>query len=436
MLRQNVALRGYQANIIDSFSKTGVIVLPCGAGKSLAAIGVMAKILQQVAATSRPQDRLSCAVVCYSNEACVYWKEEILRWTTARPERVVIVEKAQDLSWVASNPTLKGTGVGLIIVVTYSLIYQYLVRMNGALRTDAYIVDEAHYAPAEHYQQIFEKLRDCEHRIGLTATPTRGDNCISLLKDMVGELIYTVNWKHLEADGYLAAIKCNYIVCPKANDQRSVDEMLELEGQAPHANAHVARNIMSLMNPAKMAALQSLLDRHRGAKIIIFVDYIQPLLFYGVTYRGFIYCGKTSKNERVQVLKAYREHPECSLLFMSKIGDTGINLPEAEVVIELGAFDTSQTQLTQRIGRVSRPKAHNGNRAWHYALLEDSDHERSNFAERIKFMEENEYRFNRIPFEDVVDFDLGCIDVADQTIEMLRQSRKQEQDPSEDRSIE
>ena len=224
-------------------------------------------------------------------------------------------------------------------------------------------------------------------KLGLTATLIREDKRIKNLYYMIGPKLYEENWLDLVNQGYLARPYCVEIRCPMTPEfatecqrQKGQDKMLLYAG-----------------NPNKFLVLQYLIKKHeeRGDKIIVFSD--QPLILdiYGERLKIPVAHGKVTHEERILLLDKFKGTQSINTIMLSRIGDTAIDLPTANVVIQLSYHFGSKRQEAQRLGRIMRPKKNELSEynAFFYTLV-SSETEETRYAEkRQKFLMDQGFSF-------------------------------------------
>jgi DNA excision repair protein ERCC-3 len=165
------------------------------------------------------------------------------------------------------------------------------------------------------------------------------------------------------------------------------------------ANARMKRTLYA-MNPRKFQACQYLINYHeaRGDKIIVFSDELYSLRQYALKLKKVFIYGGTSQSERMQVLENFQHNPEVNTLFLSKIGDTSLDLPEATCLIQISSHFGSRRQEAQRLGRILRAKRRNdeGFNAFFYSLVSKDTQEMYYSSKRQAFLVDQGYAFKVI----------------------------------------
>ncbi len=360
-----------------TFANAGVIVLPCGAGKTLVGISAACTI------------KKSCLVLCTSSVSCHQWAKEFKRWTNAASENIATF---------TANSKEPFTGDAGILISTYTMITfagkrafdtQKLMDFIQSREWGLLLLDEVHVVPAEMFRKVLIIIA-AKSKLGLTATLVREDLKIDNLNYLIGPKLYEANWNELVAQGHIANVQCAEVWCPMTKE--FFREYLKEKSRR--------RQLLYAMNPTKIQACQYLISFHEsmGHKILVFSDNIFALKNYATKLnRPFIYGG-TSQGERVRVLQQFRFNPALNTLFISKVGDTSIDLPEATCLIQISSQYGSRRQEAQRLGRILRPKKGNseGFNAFFYTLVSADTEEVFFASKRKQFLVDQGYEFKII----------------------------------------
>jgi len=237
-------------------------------------------------------------------------------------------------------------------------------------------------------------------KLGLTATLVREDNKIRDLHFLVGPKLYEANWIDLTEMGFLAKVKCVEVWCPMT--QEFYREYIQgcISG---NTNSRVQR-LLYVMNPTKVRTCEYLVRYHvkRGDKIIIFSDDVPALILYcqGLqhVYQIPYIFGGTPEHERRKWLQTFKSSPECNCIGLSKVGDTALDIPEANVIIQVSSQFGARRQEAQRLGRILRPK-HNpsgGYNAFFYSLVSSDTREMYFSTKRQQYLIDQGYTFQVI----------------------------------------
>ena len=208
---------------------------------------------------------------------------------------------------------------------------------------------------------------------------------------MIGPKLYEANWLELQKRGFLARVQCAEVWCP-----------MSPEFYREYLGCKSAKKmLLFVMNPNKFRACQFLIRYHerRNDKIIVFSDNVYALKHYALAMnKPFIY-GPTSQNERLNILKNFRENPLVNTIFVSKVADTSFDLPDANVLIQISSHGGSRRQEAQRLGRILRAKkgaiAEEYN-AFFYTLVSQDTLEMSFSRKRQRFLVNQGYSYKVI----------------------------------------
>jgi len=360
-------LRDYQERAVERFFEdsqagggSGVIVLPCGAGKTIIGIGVIA--------------RLQCAtLILTSNLTSVnQWKNELLDKTTIDSGSI-------------GEYSSKRKQIRPITIATYNMMatngeeqeYRHL-QLFRERDWGLIVYDEVHMLPAP----VFRMTADLQatRRLGLTATLVREDGRERDVFSLIGPKRYELPWKQLEHTGDIAPLYCEEVRVPL------YDEPAYWEGNAR------ARARLAAENPNKMAVVQQLLSRHSGRSALVIGAYIRQLKQIAEELGAPLLTGEVDQEERALLYDAFRrgEHP---VLVVSKVANFAVDLPDASVAVQVSGSFGSRQEEAQRIGRLLRPKRdHSG--AIFYSLVTEGTSEVDYALKRQRFMLEQGYRYN------------------------------------------
>jgi len=381
-LRPAAQIRPYQEQSLSKMfgngrAKSGIIVLPCGAGKSLVGVTAACTIKKGV------------VVLATSNISVIQWRNEFIKWSNINPDNIAIFSSANKSVF---------TGNAGIIITTYSMVTNMRERAHESAKMMKFLqsrewglmlMDEVHVVPAQMFRRVIGSIKS-HSKLGLTATLLREDDKIEDLNFLIGPKLYEANWMELSQQGHIARVQCAEVWCPMST---------EFYEQYLQANVR-DRPLFCVMNPSKFQACQYLIKYHekRGDKIIVFSDNVYALEAYAKKLMKPYLYGGTGNVERQEILDYFRNSPECSTLFLSKIGDTSLDLPEATCLIQISAQYGSRRQEAQRLGRVLRAKRRNeeGFNAFFYSLVSKDTVEMVFSSKRQAFLVDQGYAFKVI----------------------------------------
>ncbi|KAF3824552.1 hypothetical protein GH733_008837 [Mirounga leonina] len=381
-LKPTAVLRPYQEKSLRKMfgngrARSGVIVLPCGAGKSL--VGVTA------ACTVRKR----CLVLGNSAVSVEQWKAQFKMWSA--------IDDSQICRFTSDA---KDKPIGCSIAIsTYSMLGHTTKRSWEAervmewLKTQEWglmILDEVHTIPAKMFRRVLTIVQ-AHCKLGLTATLVREDDKIVDLNFLIGPKLYEANWMELQNNGYIAKVQCAEVWCPMSPE--FYREYVAIKTKK--------RILLYTMNPNKFRACQFLIKFHerRNDKIIVFADNVFALKEYAIRLNKPYIYGPTSQGERMQILQNFKHNPKINTIFISKVGDTSFDLPEANVLIQISSHGGSRRQEAQRLGRVLRAKkgmvAEEYN-AFFYSLVSQDTQEMAYSTKRQRFLVDQGYSFKVI----------------------------------------
>lgn len=361
------ALRDYQKEAVESFyhggKKTGgsgIIVLPCGSGKTIIGLGVIATIANHT------------LIITTNNISVKQWINELLQKTS-------ITER--DIGPYTGNTK----EIKPITVTTYQMLthrkssneemknLQVFAKRNWGL----IVYDEVHTLPAPVFSAT--TFIQAKRRIGMTATLVREDGKEDDVFALIGPKRYDVPWKILENRGYIAQAFCTeYRV------------KLNLKSQKEYAYAE-PRNQFRLAseNPAKIPLLKELLKKHEKDQILIIGQYIDQLEYISKLLEIPLITGKTANKKREKIYEQFKTN-EISALVVSKVANFAVDLPDANILIQLSGSYGSRQEEAQRLGRILRPKKKH---SYFYTVVSHNTTEQTFSSKRQLFLLEQGYKY-------------------------------------------
>jgi len=358
-------------------ARSGIIVLPCGAGKTL--VGV----------TSACTLNKRALILCNSGVSVEQWKQQFKLWSTADDNAICrFTSDAKDKPYNCK-----------ILISTYSMITLTTKRSAEAEKVldwlagqewGLMLLDEVHTIPAKMFRRVLTIVK-AQCKLGLTATLVREDDKITDLNFLIGPKLYEANWLELQKKGYLARVQCAEVWCPMAPE--FYREYLTTRSRK--------KALLISMNPNKFRICQYLIKLHaaRNDKIIVFSDNVFALKHYAMKL-GYPYIfGPTSQNERLQILQNFQHNPKVSTIFVSKVADTSFDLPDANVLIQISSHGGSRRQEAQRLGRILRAKKDTSTEeynAFFYTLVSQDTMEMYYTSKRQRFLMNQGYSYKVI----------------------------------------
>ncbi|KAJ2453185.1 DNA repair helicase RAD25 [Coemansia sp. RSA 2336] len=399
-LKPATTIRPYQEKSLSKMfgngrARSGIIVLPCGAGKTLVGITAACTI------------KKSIICLCTSAVSVMQWKQQFLQWTTIKEEQIGIF---------TSDTKVRFQGDAGLLISTFNMMANKRKRSYEAQQMLDYLskfewgmmlLDEVHVVPANIFRGVVSGIAT-HSKLGLTATLVREDDKIGDLNFLIGPKLYEANWMDLAKKGHIATVQCAEVWCEMTSEFYKA----YLEEQTRK------KLLIYVMNPNKFRACQYLIRYHaaRGDKTIVFVDNVFALVTYARTLNLPYIYGDTSQRERMRILKNFQNNPMVNTIFLSKVGDTSIDLPEATCLIQVSSHYGSRRQEAQRLGRILRAKRRNdeGFNAFFYSLVSKDTQEMLYSAKRQQFLIDQGYSFKVITHLEGME---DCPDLAYSDIE-------------------
>ena len=372
------ALREYQKSAVDSFylngrpgGGNGVVVLPCGAGKTVVAMAAMAEIGAHT------------LILTPNTVALNQWRREILDKTNISPEQI------GEYSGMAKE-------IKPITLTTYQIMTYRRAKGEDFLHFDLFskgdwgliVYDEVHLLPAP----VFRATADIQarRRLGLTATLIREDGKENEVFCLIGPKRYDAPWKDLEQGGFIASVECIEVRVPMSD---------ELSRTYMNSSKR-ARYRLACENPRKTDVLTALLRTHEGRRILIIGLYISQLQKLSKKLNAPFIHGKMPNEEREELYDAFRRG-EVPVLIISKVGNFAIDLPDANVAIQISGTFGSRQEEAQRLGRILRPKS-DGSMSKFYSLTSENTVDQEYAEKRQRFLTERGYYYELVNAEQIL----------------------------------
>ncbi len=363
------ALRPYQRDAVAAFlgdrpgsGGSGVVVLPCGAGKTVVGLAAMAALSQHT------------LVLCTSNTAVRQWRREILDKTTARPG---------DVATYGAD----GKRVGPITLATYQMVtwrgpgdadYPHL-ELFDARRFGLIVYDEVHVVPAPVFRAT-ARLQ-ARRRLGLTATLVREDGREADVFSLIGPKRFDIPWRTVEQQGFVARAVCTEV-------------RVGLSPKREHAYARASRRgqfRVAAENERKKPLVRDLLGRHPGSRTLVIGEYLAQLEDLARFLGAPLVTGRTPEAERQRLFDGFRRG-EVGVLVLSRVGNYALDLPNADLLIQVSGTYGSRQEEAQRLGRILRPKP-DGRVARFYTLVSRHTREEDFALHRQRFLTEQGYTY-------------------------------------------
>ncbi|GFG74760.1 DNA repair helicase XPB [Mycobacterium botniense] len=356
-------LRDYQQMAAESFwsGGSGVVVLPCGAGKTVVGVAAMAKA------------RATTLILVTNTVAARQWKRELLARTSLTADEV-------------GEYSGERKEIRPVTISTYQMItrrnkkgaYRHL-ELFDSRDWGLIIYDEVHLLPAP----VFRMTADLQsrRRLGLTATLIREDGREGDVFSLIGPKRYDAPWKDIEAQGWIAPAECVEVRVTMTDNERMLYATAEPEERyRVCSTAHT-----------KIAVVKSILDKHPDDQKLVIGAYLDQLDELGEELGAPVIQGSTKIAEREALFDAFRRG-EVSTLVVSKVANFSIDLPEASVAVQVSGTFGSRQEEAQRLGRLLRPKSDGGSATFYSVVARDSlDTEYA--AHRQRFLAEQGYGY-------------------------------------------
>lgn len=363
------SLRRYQVEAADIFHAggsvqggCGVIVLPCGAGKTVVGMACMSKLQTQT------------LILTTSVTAARQWKAEVLDKTTLTEEQV----GEYDGEVKQTRP---------VTISTYQMLtyrskdddeyphFELFSKLNWGL----IVYDEVHLLPAPVFRITAEI--QAKRRLGLTATLVREDGKEEDVFSLVGPKRYDVPWKVLEEQGWIATARCIEVRMPLPDDLKLMYTVAQKRSKFR----------IAAESPVKMDVAQELVNRHQHDLVLVIGHYLSQVKELAKTIDAPLITGATPNKRRDELYSAFRKK-EIRVLVVSKVGNFAIDLPDANVLIQVSGTFGSRQEEAQRLGRILRPKQ-DGSMAVFYSLVTRETREQEFAEKRQRFLTEQGYAY-------------------------------------------
>src|SRR5450830_917538 len=364
------SLRPYQVQAVDSFwhGGSGVVVLPCGAGKTLVGTAAMASA------------RSTTLILVTNTVAARQWRDELLRRTTLTEDEIGEYSGARKEIRPVTIATYQ------VLTTRRKGVYTHL-ELFDARDWGLVIYDEVHLLPAP----VFRMTADLQarRRLGLTATLVREDGREDEVFSLIGPKRFDAPWKDIEAQGYIAPADCVEVRVDLPKDERVAYALAE--------DADKYRLCAS--SETKTGIVERLVAEHAGEQLLVIGQYIDQLDEIGERLQAPVIKGDTSVKERQRLFDAFRAG-EVQTLVVSKVANFSIDLPEASVAIQVSGSFGSRQEEAQRLGRLLRPKQ-DGRAARFYSLVARDTLDQDFAAKRQRFLAEQGYAYRIMDAKDV-----------------------------------
>ncbi|GGT26355.1 DNA repair helicase XPB [Nonomuraea spiralis] len=371
LLQDGWELRPYQREAADAFwhGGSGVVVLPCGAGKTIVGAAAMAHA------------QATTLIMVTNTVSAHQWKTELLKRTSLTEDEIG--------EYSGTKKEIRPVTIATYQVMTTRRkgVYSHL-ELFDARDWGLIVYDEVHLLPAP----IFRMTADLQarRRVGLTATLVREDGREGDVFSLIGPKRYDAPWKEMENQGWIAPADCVEVRVTLTDEERLAYAMAESE----------ERYRFCATTPSKTYVTEALVRRHLGEQVLVIGQYIDQLDELGEHLNAPVIKGETRVKERERLYQAFRDK-EIQVLVVSKVANFSIDLPEAAIAIQVSGTFGSRQEEAQRLGRVLRPKADGGGARFYTVVSRDTvDQEFA--AHRQRFLAEQGYAYQIIDADDVL----------------------------------
>ncbi|MDQ0424630.1 DNA repair helicase XPB [Cellulomonas iranensis] len=366
------SLRPYQEQAVEGFwhGGSGVVVLPCGAGKTLVGAGAMAK------------SSTTTLILVTNTVSARQWRDELVKRTTLTEDEIG--------EYSGTRKEIRPVTIATYQVLTTKRkgVYSHLELLD-ARDWGLVVYDEVHLLPAP----IFRMTADLQarRRLGLTATLVREDGREDEVFSLIGPKRFDAPWKDIEAQGYIAPAECVEVRLTLPDHERMTYATAEPEEKYRLAATASGKN----------GVVDALVATHAGEQTLVIGQYLDQLHELAEHIGADLITGETPVRERQRLFDAFRSG-EITKLVVSKVANFSIDLPEASVAIQVSGSFGSRQEEAQRLGRIMRPKA-DGKTAHFYTVVARDTVDQDFAAHRQRFLAEQGYAYTIVDAEDLGD---------------------------------
>ena len=371
LVQEGWTLREYQRDAVTGFfyGGSGVVVLPCGAGKTLVGAAAMAEA------------KATTLILVTNTVSAHQWRTELLKRTTLTEEEIG--------EYSGQRKEIRPVTIATYQVLTTKRkgVYTHM-ELFDSRDWGLIVYDEVHLLPAP----IFRLTADLQsrRRLGLTATLIREDGREGDVFSLIGPKRYDAPWKDIESQGYIAPADCVEVRVTLTEHERLLTATAEAE----------ERYKLAATAKSKSRVVEALVRKHAGEQILVIGQYLDQLDDLALRLDCPVIKGETSVKERERLYDLFRTC-EIHTLVVSKVANFSIDLPEAAVAIQVSGTFGSRQEEAQRLGRVLRPKA-DGRTARFYAIVARDTVDQEFAAHRQRFLAEQGYAYRILDAEDIV----------------------------------
>jgi DNA excision repair protein ERCC-3 len=355
-------LRDYQQQAVDNFFEggSGVVVLPCGAGKTLVGAGAMATA------------KTTTLILVTNTVSARQWRDELLRRTSLTADEIG--------EYSGQVKEVKPVTIATYQILTAKRKGEYAhLSLLDALDWGLIVYDEVHLLPAPVFKLTAEL--QARRRLGLTATLVREDGREGDVFSLIGPKRFDAPWKEIEAQGFISPAACFEVRI----------DLPQVERLQYAAAADDERYRLAATAPAKLDVVRQLVTRHAGERILVIGQYLDQIDELAEALDAPKLTGSTPVDERERLYQEFREGTT-PVLVVSKVANFSVDLPEATVAIQVSGSFGSRQEEAQRLGRLLRPKE-SGLSANFYTLVARDTVDQDFAQNRQRFLAEQGYSY-------------------------------------------
>jgi len=364
-------IRDYQSKAVEKFwaGGSGVVVLPCGAGKTIVGAAAMATA------------KTNTLILVTNTVSARQWKNELLRRTSLTEDEIG--------EYSGSVKEVKPVTIATYQILTTKRKNEYAhLALLDANDWGLIVYDEVHLLPAP----IFKMSADLQarRRLGLTATLVREDGKEGDVFSLIGPKRFDAPWKEIEAQGYIAPAACFEVRI----------DMDEEERFAYAISNQDEKYRLAATSSVKIPVIQKLMKKHAGEPTLIIGQYLDQIHAISGALNVPEITGETPVDERERLFEQFRTG-EITTLVVSKVANFSVDLPEASVALQISGSYGSRQEEAQRLGRLLRPKA-DGRAANFYTLIARDTVDQDFAQNRQRFLAEQGYSYEIIDAHDLI----------------------------------
>ncbi|GAA4708600.1 DEAD/DEAH box helicase [Pseudonocardia yuanmonensis] len=371
LVQDGWTLRDYQAQAVDGFwdGGSGVVVLPCGAGKTLVGAAAMARA------------KATTLILVTNTVSGRQWKRELVARTSLTEDEIG--------EYSGEKKEIRPVTIATYQVITRKTRGEYRhLELFDSRDWGLVVYDEVHLLPAP----VFRMTADLQsrRRLGLTATLVREDGREGDVFSLIGPKRYDAPWRDIEQQGWIAPAECTEVRVTLTESERLGYATAEAEER--YRMASTART--------KLPVVKAILDRHPGEPTLVIGAYLDQLDELGEVLDCPVIQGSTKNKEREALFDAFRAG-ELKRLVVSKVANFSVDLPEATVAVQVSGTFGSRQEEAQRLGRLLRPKG-DGRQAHFYSVVSRDTLDTDYAAHRQRFLAEQGYAYRIVDADDLL----------------------------------